>query len=82
MKKSISYYILKTILEVTCVSILSQRPEYILYVYFDKQSEIITDVWIFDSMINENFNCLSKLKAISMVPNEIIISLFEEALKR
>ena len=32
----------------------------ILCVYFDKQSEIIIDVWIFDSMINEKFNSLSK----------------------
>ena len=29
-----------------------------LSVYFDKQSEIILDVWIFDSMIIKNFNCL------------------------
>ena len=25
-----------------------------------KALNIVTDVWIFDSMINENFSCLSK----------------------
>ena len=59
----------------------SINDQNIFCVYFDKQSEIITDVWIFDSMINE-IPIVSQ-KAISMVPNyEIIISIFEEALKR
>ena len=53
-----------------------------LCVNFDKQSEIIIDVWIFDSMINENFSCLSKSHFAMVNKYEIIILLFEEALKR
>ena len=42
-----------------------------LLVYLGKQSEIIINVWFFDSMINEN--SIVSQEAISMVPNYKII---------
>ena len=59
-KKAFHIIIQKLFLKWQVLAFSINDQNIFLYVDFDKQSEIIIDVWIFDSMINKNFNCLWK----------------------